>query len=640
MAKPNSPIAYRLDINGLRAYAVLAVLLFHFKIAGFGAGFLGVDIFFVISGFLMTAIVSKGLGKQNFSLIKFYMARIRRIVPVLMALLVALLILGWFWLPTPDYKTLGEQSAYALSFISNIYFGRAAGYFDTAAHEKWLLHTWTLGVEFQFYILLPIYLLILNKIKAGTRTLFYGLLFAFVASIASVALSIFVFGRQLPAVFYLLPTRGWEFVAGGLVFLAKNEFPKLARFSKAYFVAGFALLALSMLIISSDNTWPSGWTLMPVLATALIILSQQERSVLIAHPIFQWLGDRSYSIYLWHWPVIVALYFIGIQKEPLWIAMGILLSVLFGHLSYWLVETPTRQSLVKISLPKQIAMLASLSLLVGLSTLFVMKSNSNRLLNPAANIAANEAFNKNNQVKNDCKYRAYNNSIAKCIIGPNINLILIGDSHSEMIASSLEIALAKRKKGFLYLGPAHGCATLRGFDHNGKRSDCLKYFNLVNSLIEQQPKAIPLVIYTNDWSWLFDNIKDYENAIEKTVCPFIESGRDVYIARPAPSMEVNVPNAIARNIVFNRPVAEVAIKKSTYKDKVHDIWLAQDAVAEKCGVKILDPTPFLCDAKYCYGSKNGRPLYYDNGHLSEYGNKFLVPMFEEIFKTRSTHQPE
>ena len=133
-----SPVPYREDINGLRAWAVIAVLLFHFQLPGLGAGFMGVDIFFVISGFLMTAIIVKGLERNNFSIWKFYMARARRILPALMVVITVLLVLGWFWLPAPDYQTLGAQSAYSLSFLSNIHFWRSTGYFDSAPQEKLL----------------------------------------------------------------------------------------------------------------------------------------------------------------------------------------------------------------------------------------------------------------------------------------------------------------------------------------------------------------------------------------------------------------------------------------------------------------------------------------------------------------------
>lgn len=142
--------AFRHDINGLRAWAVMAVVLYHFGVPGFASGFVGVDVFFVISGFLMTSIIISGLEQGRFSLWGFYRARARRIIPALLVLCISLLILGWFWLPSIDYKILGTHAATALVFVSNLKFWREAGYFDVASHEKWLLHTWSLSVEWQF----------------------------------------------------------------------------------------------------------------------------------------------------------------------------------------------------------------------------------------------------------------------------------------------------------------------------------------------------------------------------------------------------------------------------------------------------------------------------------------------------------
>lgn len=248
---PSTPsaLSFRNDINGLRAYAVIAVLLFHFQIPGLNAGFLGVDIFFVISGFLMTSIIVRGLEKGSFSIWKFYMARVRRIVPALMVLIATLLVLGWFFLPTPDYKALGSQSAYSSAFISNIYFWHSSGYFDAAAHEKWLLHTWTLGVEAQFYVLLPLFLIVLWKIKPQAKTLLWGLIFAFLASLA---LSVVVSTWKPTAAFYLLPTRGWEFIAGGLVFFAGRELKTLERFSKELLWLGFSFWLVAFILIDSS----------------------------------------------------------------------------------------------------------------------------------------------------------------------------------------------------------------------------------------------------------------------------------------------------------------------------------------------------------------------------------------------------
>ncbi|MCP1106398.1 acyltransferase [Serratia nevei] len=202
---------FRHDINGLRAWAVIAVVLFHFGIPGFAGGFVGVDVFFVISGFLMTQIIVSGLETGKFSIWHFYLARARRIIPALMALCITLLVLGWFFLVSTDYTTLDKHVLTAILFISNVKFWREAGYFDADSHEKWLLHTWSLSVEWQFYIILPIALVFMARLwrtRGIQLTIFVGLILSF-------ALSCYLAIKSPSSAFYLLPTRAWEMLAGG-----------------------------------------------------------------------------------------------------------------------------------------------------------------------------------------------------------------------------------------------------------------------------------------------------------------------------------------------------------------------------------------------------------------------------------------
>jgi len=208
-------MTFRKDINGLRALSVLAVVLFHFQVPYLHGGFVGVDIFFVISGFLMTGIIFRRLKKDDFSIIGFYLDRGRRIIPALAVLCLVLLSLGYFWLIPFDYLALGKQAAAAATFVSNMLFFSEAGYFDHRSREKLLLHTWSLSVEWQFYIVYPLILLALKKIL-GVRLVRYALI---ILTLFSLALSVYIAPWDGPFAFFTLPTRAWEMSAGGLVYL-------------------------------------------------------------------------------------------------------------------------------------------------------------------------------------------------------------------------------------------------------------------------------------------------------------------------------------------------------------------------------------------------------------------------------------
>lgn len=649
---------FRNDINGLRAYAVIAVILFHFKVAGFNSGFLGVDVFFVISGFLMTSIIVRGLEDGKFSIWKFYMARMRRIAPTLILLISTLLVIGWFLLPTPDYKALGSQSAYASAFISNFFFWRSSGYFDTAAHEKWLLHTWTLGVEAQFYVLLPLFLIFLWKIKSQSKTLLFGFIFSFLASLA---LSVLISNSLPAAAFYLLPTRGWEFIAGGLVFFAGREYLGLERFSKIFLWTGFSLLLLAFILIDDSYSWPSGWALLPVTATAFIILAKQLTSVLTAHPIAQWLGDRSYSLYLWHWPIVVAMYYFGFQSDPLWISGGLILSIFLGDLSYRYIETKTRIYLSKISTGKELLSIGAALILVvtcAASAKFLVFEGR---ITPLAELAAAETNNRDLR-RFACHKFSLNTGSPGCQYGHgDITAIVVGDSHAHASVSAVAEAGESFHKSVL-LHSLDGCRQVFGTTKVKYESVnlCEALNNWVINDLENYP-SMPIVIINRSSVDIFgpnddaeqiarpkvyfskhylnsydsDFLNEYRNAFISSVCNFRKTDRQVYLVRPYPEMTINVPTAVSRNMIIGRDSVDIKITLDEYHKRQNFIWETQDIAAERCGIKILNPLPYLCDEKYCYGSKQGKPLYYDSNHFSENGNKILVPMFKKIFIDQS-----
>lgn len=323
---------FRDDINGLRAVAVIAVVLFHFKSSLLPAGFAGVDVFFVISGYLMTSAIFPKVVSGSFFLRDFYVSRVRRLVPALVALCAVLLFWGYFSLLPIDYKQLGKHVVGALFFFSNFIFHGESGYFDSSSHLKWLLHTWSLSVEWQFYMIYP--LLIMGVVKLfgarcgkGSIALLAALSFVF-AVWASYALEGFAY--------YMLPTRAWEMMAGGLVFLYPSKMRGAAKASAA--LLGLLSILCSFLFLDSNMAWPGLWTLVPVIGTCLVIAAGCTGSILSENAVVSWLGKTSYSTYLWHWPICVYLYGNGLSQNAQAVAFGIVLSFVCGFVSYVMVE--------------------------------------------------------------------------------------------------------------------------------------------------------------------------------------------------------------------------------------------------------------------------------------------------------------
>ncbi|WP_227720393.1 acyltransferase family protein, partial [Yersinia proxima] len=365
---------FRNDINGLRAWAVIAVVLYHFGVPGFSGGFVGVDVFFVISGFLMTRIIVSGMESGNFSFLQFYLARARRIIPMLLVLCFALLVFGWFWLPEQNYKLLATHVVNTLFFISNIKFWRESGYFDASSHEKWLLHTWSLSVEWQFYIILPIIIFVLwrfisyKAVKFALLTL--GLL--------SLCLAIYASQRWPSAAFYLLPTRMWEMLAGGMAWWVtrRKAMPEtLARYTE---VIGIVFISASIVLFNSSIVWPGANALLPVTGAVLVLISARQKSIFTANVIAQKLGASSYSIYLWHWPIVVALTYLSLLSNYKWVLLALIATVILGELSLKLVENPSRKVFAKLSTTSNLVHISLCTLVVGVLALTVRHSTLDR----------------------------------------------------------------------------------------------------------------------------------------------------------------------------------------------------------------------------------------------------------------------
>lgn len=350
---------FRADINGLRAVAVLAVVLYHFGVAGFSGGFVGVDVFFVISGYLMTRIILAPLAEQRFSVLRFYLARARRIFPALAVLGALLLAYGWFALSPMDYKLLAKHAGASLLFFSNQVYWKESGYFDADAHEKWLLHTWSLSVEWQFYLLYPLLIVAVHRLFRRPVGVAGALWAVFLASLAWSAWLAFANPSKA---FFLLPTRAWEMLAGGLIYVHQDACNRLARGRGWLEPAGLAAILAASLLLTADTPWPGLAALLPVGGAMLVILDSGGRTRLLGAAAIQGIGRWSYSIYLWHWPVVVWLYQSQSGQDGVWIAARMAASILLGWLSFRLVEIPARGFVSRFRLAPALAACAAMVL--------------------------------------------------------------------------------------------------------------------------------------------------------------------------------------------------------------------------------------------------------------------------------------
>ncbi len=639
---------FRKDINGLRALAVIAVVLFHFNASWMPGGFAGVDVFFVISGFLMTGIIFRGMEQDNFSVLNFYVARANRIIPALALLCLVLLVFGWFYLMPLEYKALGKHAASSVGFLSNFVYWREAGYFDAASHEKWLLHTWSLSVEWQFYIIYPLILLALRRflsIKTLKLLLIIGTVLGFIFS----AIATY---KSPNAAYYLFPTRAWEMMIGGVAYL--YPFTLQENRKKLVEWTGLILVVASYFLISAENLWPGYLALFPVLGSFLIIQAQRNDSLITGNIVFQKLGAWSYSIYLWHWPFVVAIYTFSLPDYYIYI--GMVLSVLLGFLSYKYVE--------KINFPRSFPTLLSylkckpvyIAGIVGvLGSALFLKSEA---LTPYRLTADVTPIIEQQQIIPDRPKCA---ASVGCIYGNGpIKAIVIGDSH----ARAQNVAIGNRAEQFggsILSWSLSACLTVKdvySVDKNGHNPNynCGQLVSNIINILSENYQSIPVIIINRTSFYIHGENEDknsqlmppnyfvdkvfsnkgreYSSNLTQhmvdTICE-ITKNNPVYLVKPIPEIGRSVPEAMLRNAMLNYNDKQIRIIRDEYDQRQHLAFKMQDEAVQRCGAKILNPLPYLCDSKYCYGDTNGVPLYYDDDHLSSYGSKLISPIYDEIF---------
>lgn len=641
---------FRYDINGLRAYAVATVVLFHFGIFGFSGGFVGVDIFFVISGFLMTSITMKGIEQNKLSVLKFYMSRAVRIIPALYVLCIVLLIIGWFILLPIDYKALSKHIFSSINFVSNIVYYTESGYFNTVSHNKPLLHTWSLSVEWQFYIIFPLLLLILKKINQSKK--FFVACFM-VGTLISFALSVLITNKDASAGFFMLPTRAWEMLSGGLVFFASQHSIKSKAIKNSLELVGFILIVLSIYLFSSSTLWPSYNAIVPVFGAALVLLANNQNSLFTKPAIFQFFGNTSYSIYLWHWPIVFFLFYFQLMDNAILVCSGIVLSIILGFISYKYIETPTRNYFSSKSLKSNYISFISLIFILSSVSIFIflnsgIKNRFNSHINQILDISMT------NPKREECVIFP-GEKLRSCDYGSGkLALLVVGDSHANAMMTGIASSLPKNTS--LISWTISGCPLAEGLKKTTNPAyECGNLLTQTLKKVNEYPTNLPILIINRSNS-LFKGEPDEEdiskptryitkihqnynieyynemkNAYVNTLCKFAENHK-VYVTRPTPESPNYVPSTYAKKLFWNSNHFKDSITFKQYLDRSNLAWEAQDIAHEKCGVQIIEIEKAFCDNTTCSFVKNGMPLMFDDDHVSWQTSLKLTPYFKEIFK--------
>ena len=627
-------LKYRTEIDGLRALAIISVVIYHFFPHIMPNGFLGVDIFFVISGYLITNhfISLQKINTTN-SLGVFYERRIKRLLPALFVFftLTTLVLINIFL--NSDINKYASSLVAAKTFWSNFYFWRDGGYFGTSDQLKPLLHIWSLSVEEQFYILYPTFILVSIWIRKKLKIPISYLVFTL--TILSFVLWIYLrhIGGTNPA-FFLLPTRAWQFGLGGfLVFMNLNS-----NNLKSYNLNAILIISVLALFFGLlANTDEIIQTIMVSLGATFFIYSsfKSKLSLLwIFKNIFTvWIGRISYSIYLYHWPIAVILIYYFVGNPPFFTSViGIFLSLIFGYLSYKYIETPFRRHFKFV----HTILLIIICTLISLSA--IKFANQNKSENFVEKWSVTNGSNYRCPVSS---YYLYGTSSRACVIEEGLKskptIAIFGNSHAQMYAPLIaEVIKNKGYRGILI--PMSGCLPTVKIN---RAVDCIDIANktLSSILNDKDIKHVFLSMtwyrdnYTNISGELF-SADELVGAIIDTINQLKISGKSVSVMSPIAIPNFPIASELPRKFKFNH-LSLMDIKEKTYIDrKIFNSKFdnINNELARYLGNNYIEVFDDLCDSNYCYYAKDELMYFADSDHLSQYSLKSLYKTKAHIEK--------
>ncbi len=584
----------------------------------------------------MTGIIFRGLEQDNFSIMRFYVARANRIIPALAFLCVCLLIFGWFYLIPIDYLALGKHVGSSIGFLSNIVYWRESGYFDVASKEKWLLHTWSLSVEWQFYIIYPLLLVAMKRlmsIKAMKSCIVLGTIVGFIGCIIATY-------KWPHAAYYLLPTRAWEMMLGGIAYLFPWNLSDNRK--KAIEWVGLSLILISYIFISEDNPWPGYLALLPVIGAYFVIQAHNEHSVFAKNKLLQYIGTWSYSIYLWHWPLVVAIYYFSLQKNFMY--AGLLLSIACGYLSHKYIESLKFHYLKPYFKCKPICIILVAGVLG--SGVFLISNTLGYYPEEAQMLFKSRS--KDHMSKGGCILNDTNQY--KCPDDIDVKAILLGDSHAQSMGLSLSKAMGS-EKNIINLAKS-GCFTVKNYylpdddscgKHVAKSLKILEGYDGIPVFVDNRfgqyilgknephkPKPIPKIPKI---AHLHHRNAEYQKvmiqAYKESLC-HIALNHPVYLMEQTPELKLKVPKEMLKSFFYKERKKRVKISLNEYNQRNSLFYKIAKELKKECNITLISTKHLFCDDQFCYGDYQGKPLYFDDDHLNEYGASRITPIFKEI----------
>ena len=639
---------YRPEIDGLRAVAVLPVVLFHAGVPGFAGGYLGVDVFFVISGFLITSIVAGQIDRGTFSFVTFYERRLRRLMPALFAMMAGVLAMGLFVSLPGDLSRMGMQMVAVCLYLSNLVYCLNADYFAAASELDPLLHTWSLSVEEQFYMLFPAFLVVatalMPKRVRGTVALL-GLL--------SLLFSLSIVNTHSSLNFFLPISRAWELLVGVWLALSPELVERLRAHPKvrtALAGVGLTSIAASMALFDHGTPNPSLFTLAPVLGTALVLACASPHEIVgrsLALKPLVYVGLISYPLYLWHQPLLAFSRQASIgAASPLLLAAAVGLSVVLADLSWRYLEKPFRSpELVSRRTIFSMTALGSVLCMITGAGLLGSHGLPGRLSPEVQGVLVQ---GQRNSAFDDCLLRPGDALDEACRLGApdaRVTLALVGDSHATMFAPELDARLRAAGIGGVMLAVPM-CTPVEGVTNTYPKNFCAEHTSAVFDWLEQHPEVETLLV-SGRWSKFLaggvgydrgdqcaepgnpraftvtglehlDPLEAARAALSHTLGRLDAMNKNVVVMLPVPPQGCDVPKALAKSLRYGVASPPPLSRTAEAQRSEHSRTLLTQVSRQN--LSFVDPRDALCDDAVCrWVTEDGEPLYVDDDHLSDHG---------------------